>query len=406
MVLGSGNFPASPSLATLVTYSLDVTKSRKPKIFHLCYGGLGGHNTVVTNLALEHKKLGVISEAILIAPTDELLFDTSSWPGINRLWPVSIKKRGDLKSMWNVFQIVRRRRAEIVICHTHRQIMSVWLGQLCSYRFPRIILAEHHAISLRSKSDNLWSFIGVWLSKKIVVLTLTYADQYRWKQLAKVLKRPLLVIPNGVSIPTLDGPLRGQDKRTVVIGIAARLVESKDVSTILEAMHLLHSHDHAVQYLFRIAGDGPLRPLLEQETTRLLLDDQVVFLGMLNQVELDSFYRSIDIYVHSTQAESFGMVVLEAASHALPIVATRVEGVAIHFPGDCIQLFTLGDAVDLANKIRSFEDKNFSQQMGQKAREHVSVTYSTEKIALSYLEKVLSIVPQGVTTVDRDKSRN
>ncbi len=406
MVLGSRNFPASPSLATLVTYSLAVTKSRKPKIFHLCYGGLGGHNTVVTNLALEHKKLGAISEAILIAPTGELLSDTSSWPGLDRLWPVSIEKRGDFRSMWNVFQIVRRRRSEIVICHTHRQIMSVWLGQLCGYRFPRIILAEHHAISLRSKSDNLWSFIGVWLSKKIVVSTSTYADQYRWKRLAKFLKRPILVIPNGVSVPTLDGEHRELDKSKVIIGMAARLVESKDVGTILEAMCLLKNNDAATEYLFLIAGDGPLKPSLERQKNRLSLDDQVVFLGMLNQVDLDKFYRSIDIYIHSTQAECFGMVVLEAASYALPIIATRVEGVVNQIPTDCIQLFTLGDPEDLARKILVLENQNFADQMGKKARDHVINTYSSEEVALGYLEMVSSTINQKSLIPDGDKSRS
>jgi glycosyltransferase involved in cell wall biosynthesis len=346
---------------------------------------------VVTNLAQQHRKFGVVSEAVVIAPANELMTDLSSWPGVDRVWPILLKKRWDFSSMWKVFRIIRQRKPEIVICHTHRHILSIWLGQLCGGRKPRIVLAEHHAISLRSKSDDLWSFIGILLTKAIVVSTSFYANQYRWKKVAKLLKRSLLVIPNGVSLPLLDEQSQDHDKRTVVLGMAARLVGSKDISTILTAMDLLRKPDATPQYKFLIAGDGPMRAPLERERSQLRLDDDVIFLGMLNQVELDKFYRSIDIYIHSTQAECFGMVVLEAASYALPIIATRVEGVVTEIPNDCIQLFTLGDAQDLADKIHNFDDKKFAEEMGNKAHKHVVTTYGSEEVALAYLKEINSI---------------
>ena len=85
------------------------------------------------------------------------------------------------------------------------------------------------------------------------------------------------------------------------------------------------------------------------------------------------------------------MVVLEAASYALPIIATRVEGVVTEIPNDCIQLFTLGDAQDLADKIHNFDDKKFAEEMGHKARKHVVTTYGSEEVALAYLKEITSI---------------
>ena len=135
-----------------------------------------------------------------------------------------------------------------------------------------------------------------------------------------------------------------------------------------------------------------MRQFLESETIELELDNQVVFLGQLNQRELDNFYRGIDIYIHSTRGESFGMAILEAASYALPVVASRVEGVVVEMPSNCVQLFTLGDQDDLGEKIERLSDEQSAREMGRAAREFVLTHYNSEQVAEQYLQIIASVL--------------
>ena len=51
------------------------------------------------------------------------------------------------------------------------------------------------------------------------------------------------------------------------------------------------------------------------------LIDHVVFHGRLSNEELDSIYLNSDIFVFPSMLEGYGMVLLEAMSYSLPIVA-------------------------------------------------------------------------------------
>ncbi len=363
--------------------------NHKLRIFHVCYGGLGGHNTVVTNLALQHQTMGIFSDVVLVAPYEEILQDKQNWPGFDKVWPVTISRRGDIKSMWRIFQIIRLERPEVVICHLQRHIISIWLGQLSLGMLPKIVFVEHHAISLRSRSSNLWSLIGVILAKAVVVLTPDYVERYRWRRIMNLMKKSLVAIPNGVSMPK-KAECRIREKDSMVIGMAARLVISKDLSTVIKAIHNLNRIEGCPRYLFLIAGDGPLRSTLELEVKKLELTSHVNFLGNLNRADMDKFYRSIDVYVHSTQAESFGMAVIEAASYGVPIVASRVEGVVQQFEKESIELFTFGDNGDLEIKLRRLENPDISREMAERARDFVLTKYESNKVARQYLSLVSS----------------
>jgi glycosyltransferase involved in cell wall biosynthesis len=75
-----------------------------------------------------------------------------------------------------------------------------------------------------------------------------------------------------------------------------------------------------------VAGDGPLRPHLEDEIVRLGLQGRVRLLGVLARPELMSFYGQADLFVFPSLHDSGGSVVLEALSRGLPVVCLDLGG--------------------------------------------------------------------------------
>jgi glycosyltransferase involved in cell wall biosynthesis len=72
-----------------------------------------------------------------------------------------------------------------------------------------------------------------------------------------------------------------------------------------------------------LVGDGPHRRTLEAHFAGM----PVEFLGFLHGEELATAYASSDVFVMPSRSETLGLVVLEAMSAGLPVVAARAGGI-------------------------------------------------------------------------------
>jgi glycosyltransferase involved in cell wall biosynthesis len=141
----------------------------------------------------------------------------------------------------------------------------------------------------------------------------------------------LRVIPYGADVQAVDRitPERVSELRQqlgfrsddVVIGSVGRLVEQKDYPTQLHAFALAAARVPNLR--MAIAGDGPLRSMLEQTARELAIADRVRFLG--NWDDVPALLRSVDLFALASKFEPFGVALLEAKAAGLPIVATAVN---------------------------------------------------------------------------------
>jgi glycosyltransferase involved in cell wall biosynthesis len=76
---------------------------------------------------------------------------------------------------------------------------------------------------------------------------------------------------------------------------------------------------------FAWAGDGELRRATEVATQEAALGASVRFLGFLE--DLESFWRSVDVFFLPSAFEAMGTVLLDAMARGIPIVATRIGGI-------------------------------------------------------------------------------
>ena len=112
----------------------------------------------------------------------------------------------------------------------------------------------------------------------------------------------------------------GQKGEKFIFLTASRLVPVKNVSLQIRAMVEVVKKYPKVELW--IAGDGSERKKLENEALKLGVKDCVKFLGWQNNPE--EFYSKADAFLLTSNDEGWGMVVVEAMSHGLPIVMTDV----------------------------------------------------------------------------------
>jgi glycosyltransferase involved in cell wall biosynthesis len=141
---------------------------------------------------------------------------------------------------------------------------------------------------------------------------------------------------------------------------AGRLDPEKGLDTLLEAFR-------------EVPGDLVLVGAGEdEERLRGLAGAKVRFAGAKDRDQLVSYYRDADVFVLPSRSEPWGMVLNEAASAGLPLVATEESGAAHDLIEEGVNGFRVpaGDAAVLRDRLRRLaEDPAFRASAGARSRE-------------------------------------
>ena len=149
-----------------------------------------------------------------------------------------------------------------------------------------------------------------------------------------------------------------------------RISQEKGLITLVKAWRDLNVP-------IRIAGTGPLENMLT-----VLNHNSVTVLGMVDQnsvhVEMN---RAAFLVMPSEWYEGFPMVLVEAFSQGLPVVASRLGGMAEIVENGVTGLhFEAGNSKDLAEKVQWMHDHpDECRQMGNNARKVYLEKYTPEK---------------------------
>jgi glycosyltransferase involved in cell wall biosynthesis len=143
------------------------------------------------------------------------------------------------------------------------------------------------------------------------------ADLSRWG----VPSERVHAIPNGVEIPEDEGP---KSRNGVVEFVSmGRLDVEKAVDQTIRAFATLPAGGPAH---LTILGDGPSRQELEALSRRLGQERRIVFTGAV--ADVTPYLREADVYLSTSVSEGMSNALLEAMSHAVMPVVSRVSGVA------------------------------------------------------------------------------
>ena len=126
-----------------------------------------------------------------------------------------------------------------------------------------------------------------------------------------------------------------------------------------------------------LAGDGSERYALEQQVTRLGIQDRVRFIGVISEENKWRYLKTADVVTlpSTDKNEAFGMVLLEAAHLKKPLVVTDILGSATGWVGEKLGA-ELVPAKDIKALAAGISDALKNDTAGKtEARESSSATF-------------------------------
>lgn len=174
-------------------------------------------------------------------------------------------------------------------------------------------------------------------------------------------------IPNGVVLSngkSNNTEFKKSDRK--IIGSVSNFRPQKDHVTLVKAFNILVKDNLDCELW--LVGDGETKSEIENLVKELGVESRVRFVGtVLNTAEV---YRQFDIFTLSSHYEGHPLVILEAMSHGLPIVATEISSIPETIKHNINgMLVKHQDPTDLAEALRKLIlDKQLRIRLGFEAR--------------------------------------
>jgi glycosyltransferase involved in cell wall biosynthesis len=201
------------------------------------------------------------------------------------------------------------------------------------------------------------TIIAFYLSDKISTYTKDYAKNSRVMKF--FLKKFIPLIPPFKNYSQIKSDkkiflkLNQLKKKYYLVGFAGRFVEEKGFDILLKSIPFVLKKTKKVRFVF--AGETNI--FYEKFYQHLIPEikkykNYLIFLGMLDDKQLKSFYRSLDIFVLSSRSDCFSLVQIEAMLNRIPVIAPNIPGARIPVKKTGFGLlFEKENYQDLAHKI-------------------------------------------------------
>jgi glycosyltransferase involved in cell wall biosynthesis len=240
-----------------------------------------------------------------------------------------------LLSLRDILRLCRRLSPTAIHCHLSD---SVLLGVLAAAiaRVPKVGITKHTPFMLpkRHKLDprNIlrMAILRVIYRKAGKVMAVSRQTENALRERLSFQPGALELAPNGVAIGPAGGRPRpaglreslGLTDTDVVALNVGRLVPVKGQLCLVDAMGRIKDRQPGLKLL--IAGDGEMRPRLEERIRELGLLGRVMLLGARDDVA--DLLAASDMAVISSFSEGTSLALMEAMATSKPILATAIPG--------------------------------------------------------------------------------
>ena len=236
--------------------------------------------------------------------------------------------QGVLAGVWAALRLLLWRPDVVLIYAYSPSFISTASFLLALARVPILLRADTSDEAYSRSAVKSWlrdQVLSTYYSRCAWILPIG-AESYRHFLRLGVPASRLRTVPYAVDQSVIVPVTQPEPPRQGVLrlGFIGKFTPVKDPLIIARALAHL-SHEELEWLSFTGAGDGPLQSSCHKSLEQLL--PQVEFTGFLNQSQLASFYRRIDLLIlPSVQGEVWGLVVNEALSQGVRVIVSDRVG--------------------------------------------------------------------------------
>lgn len=355
----------------------------------------GGMERLVVHLANGLQEKDIPVEVICLQNKGELADEIINCEKVVRA--IKSYSSKDIRAVWTIRKLIRDFNPTVINIHDYSSLPYAVLASLFCFK-PRLVFTAHgllyEGFEPLQKRYRFFSRFLLGFSAVSDAVANRHRNYLGWG-------KNIRVIPNGVPEIERDETLRNQIRNE--LGMANHDIlflavgnprPEKGFEDLIQAAARLKSMING-QSRFKIAVAGKLS---NSEYCRMLLaavdaedlKDCFVFLGFRNDTA--ALYNAADIFVLSSRSEGLPMVILEAMTACLPVIATRVGGI----PDAVGQAAVLVDsqkpdllAVSM-HELMTNPDKR--DAFAKKGQELVRKKYSMKKMVDAYIQAYEDLV--------------
>ena len=296
--------------------------------------------------------------------------------------PISLRYFGELL----------RVRGEVELAHLHLPNMLGALGALLLPSQVPIVVHWHSDVLGKGAIGFVFRVLEKRVLAKASVIIATSEAYCSSSNMLNRFRSKVKVIPIGIAEKNISAAapnnafLKNAIKDKKIILSVGRLVPYKGFCALVNAAKLLDNEAVVV-----IVGVGPQRAELEKLICASSLSTRVILAGALSDEELHYLYKHAYLFCMSSRdrAEAFGVVLIEAMLHGIPIVAPDIKGSGVPWVNQHRVTginYPVGDAGRLASACNELlRDKSLRDEYAESARQRYLTYFTLERSVRSML---------------------
>jgi glycosyltransferase involved in cell wall biosynthesis len=225
--------------------------------------------------------------------------------------------------LWRVISSLRKNHVDIMHCHNRHSLLWCMMARI--FRPRTVLIMTAHTTG----SVGRWNTLLRAAARAFITTTVAISKAVEGECLAAGF-RQVRLIGNGVELNRFLQPAKSRHQGRLRLITVGRLVPSvKGQDVVLRAMKICIASGLDLTCTF-VGAPDPADPgtltSLQKLAEELQIADRALFLG--SREDVPELLKEADIFVLASRREGFGLAALEAIAAGLPVILSRVGGLA------------------------------------------------------------------------------